>query len=222
MDVNEYFGGIDIYLFDQIQKGRFKEGMKILDVGCGNGRNMVYFMRNGYDIYGVEKSQAHINNVWFLTKQLAPDLPDTNFKVENLADISFDDEFFDAVISSAVLHFAKNTNEFMSWLMESWRVLKVGGFIFVRLASSIGIEDKIKKIEGRRFSLPDTSERFLVDEQMLMDLTYQLNGELIEPLKTTNVQNVRAMTTWCFKKLEAPSAEKGGLDSSGGLRLYRD
>ncbi|MFT3743892.1 MAG: hypothetical protein QM785_06305 [Pyrinomonadaceae bacterium] len=47
-DIRETFGGIDIYLFDQIQKGRFSPGMKILDAGCGGGRNIHWLLRNGY------------------------------------------------------------------------------------------------------------------------------------------------------------------------------
>ena len=127
MDVHEYFGGIDIYLFDQIQKGTFKKGMKILDIGCGNGRNLIYFMRNGYDVYGVDNSTTFIKNCKFLTKQLNPKLSEDNFRVESLDKLLFDDATFDAIISSAVLHFAEDDNQFKTWLKESWRVLKVGG-----------------------------------------------------------------------------------------------
>ncbi len=223
MDVHEYFGGIDIYLFDQIQKGTFKKGMKILDIGCGNGRNLIYFMRNGYDVYGVDNSTTFIKNCKFLTKQLNPKLSEDNFRVESLDKLLFDDATFDAIISSAVLHFAEDDNQFKTWLKESWRVLKVGGFMFVRIASTIGIEDKVELIKGRRYHLPDTSERYLVDEELLLSLTKQLGGELAEPIKTTNVQNLRAMTTWCLRKLDKTSdAHDKGLDNTGGLKLYRE
>lgn len=223
MNVREYFGGIDIYLFDQIQKGTFNEGMKILDIGCGNGRNLIYFMRNGYDVYGVDSSSASIKNCKFLTKQLNPAIPEDNFRIEFLDKLSFDDSYFDAIISSAVFHFAENDEQFKDWIRDAWRVLKVGGIMFSRLASSIGIEDKIKQLEGRRYHLPDTSDRYLVDEKLLLSLTKQLNAELLEPIKTTNVQNLRAMTTWCIRKLEkSPDTNELGLDDSGGLKLYRE
>ncbi len=223
MDVHEYFGGIDIYLFDQIQKGTFKKGMKILDLGCGNGRNLIYFMRNGYDVYGIDNSTTFIKNSKFLTKQLNPKISEDNFRVESLDKLSFEDNSFDAIISSAVLHFAEDDDQFKNWLKESWRVLKVGGFMFVRIASTIGIEDKVELIDGRRYHLPDTSDRYLVDEELLLSLTKQLGGELTEPIKTTNVQNLRAMTTWCLRKLDEPSdAHDKGLDNSGGLKLYRE
>ena len=223
MDIHEYFGGIDIYLFDQIQKGVFKKGMKILDIGCGNGRNLVYFMREGYDVYGVDSSSSSIKNCIFLTKQLNPEIPEDNFRIEFLDNLSFEDNYFDAIISSAVFHFAGNDTQFADWIKEAWRVLKVGGIMFSRLPSSIGIEDKIEQIEGRRYHLPDTSDRYLVDEKLLLSLTKQLSAELMEPIKTTNVQNLRAMTTWCIKKLDKQvETNELGLDDSGGLRLYRE
>lgn len=222
MDIQEYFGGIDIYLFDQIQKGRFKKGMKILDIGCGNGRNLIYFMRAGYDVSGVDTSKTFIDNVRFLAKQLEPQLPEENFRNESLDDLSFDNASFDIVISSAVFHFAENDDQFLSWLKESWRVLKPNGFWFTRLASSIGIEDRIEQIEGRRYHLPDTSDRYLVDEEMILSLSKQMGGELIEPIKTTNVQNLRCMTTWVLRKCEKSEDCGNELNSSGKLTLYRE
>lgn len=222
MDIQEYFGGIDIYLFDQIQKGRIKQGMKILDLGCGNGRNLIYFMRSGYDVYGVDTSQTFINNVRFLTKQLCPEIPDNNFRLESLDKLSFDKAYFDVVVSSAVFHFAENDEQFLKWLKESWRVLKPNGMLFARLASTIGIENKVEKIDGNRYKLPDTSERYLVDEKMLESLTKQLNGELLEPIKTTNVQNMRCMTTWVLRKCERNENNNDPLNSSGKLTLYRE
>lgn len=85
-------------------------------------------------------------------------------------------------------------------LDEMWRVLKPNGIFFSRLASTIGIEDRIKHKHGRWYLLPDGSERFLVDESMLVAATDRLGAKLIEPIKTVNVQNQRCMTTWCLRK----------------------
>ncbi len=114
--------------------------------------------------------------------------------------MSFDDGSFDAVLASAVLHFARDTRHFKAMLTELWRVLTPGGFFFARLASTIGIEDRVEPLRDRRFHLPDGSDRFLVDEALLTDYASALGAEQVEPIKTTNVQNLRAMTTWCLVK----------------------
>jgi hypothetical protein len=62
------------------------------------------------------------------------------------------------------------------------------------------MEDRMRPIEGRRFLLPDGSERYLVDAELLVRLTRELGGRLMDPLKTTVVQNQRCMTTWVMQK----------------------
>ena len=105
------------------------------------------------------------------------------------------------LISNAVLHFAQDDKQFGSMLNDMWRVVRPGGFLFCRLASSIGIEQEIEPVAGRRFLLPDGSERYLVDAKLLTDLTQELKGELLDPIKTTVVQNQRSMTTWVLVKV---------------------
>ena len=114
--------------------------------------------------------------------------------------MSFADTSFQVVISSAVLHFARNEQHWQSMVDEMWRVLQPGGIFFARLASSIGIENQIEQIEGRRYHLPDGSDRFLVDEQLLISATESLGGRWLEPLKTVVVQNMRSMSNWCLRK----------------------
>lgn len=201
MDIREAFGDIDIYLFDQLLKGRINPSMRLLDAGCGNGRNLVYFLRNGYQIFAIDADARAVHYVRELARQRAPGLAKDHLLVAEVAELPFADEEFDLVISSAVLHFAKDESHFNRMLDEMWRVLKPGGMFFARLASSIGIEHLIRKREGRWFRLPDGTERFLVDEAMLRSASQRLKGKWLEPLKTTNVENQRCMTTWVLEKL---------------------
>lgn len=196
LDLSELFGPIDIYLFDQLLRGRIRPGMRIFDAGCGSGRNLVYFLHQGYDVYGADANPAAIESV----RAMAPSLPADHFRVEPLEALTFPDAFADVVLSSAVLHFARDEAHFLAMLGGSWRVLKPGGLFFCRLASSIGIEHQIRTIRDRRYLLPDGSERFLVEEDFLMRLTAELGADLLDPLKTTVVQNQRAMTTWVLRK----------------------
>ncbi len=197
--LQEQFGQIDIYLFDQLLKGRIVRGMKVLDAGCGSGRNLVYFLREGYEVYAADADARQLEGVRSMARKLAPSLPASNFRAEAVERMSFDDACADAVVSSAVLHFARDDAHFESMLLGSFRVLKPGGLFFCRLASSIGMKGQIQHIQGRRYKLPDGSERYLVDEALLGSFTERL-GELADPLKTTIVHNQRSMTTWVVRK----------------------
>jgi tellurite methyltransferase len=192
-DLQHQFGQIDIYLFDQLLRGRIAPGMRIFDAGCGYGRNLVYLLREGYQVFGVDQDPRAVAAV----RQMSST---ENFLAEGVEAMSFPDAFADVVLSSAVLHFARDDDQFEAMLRGTWRVLKPGGLFFCRLASSIGIESRLKQIAGRRFLLPDGSERYLVDEALLMAFTKQLGGHLEDPLKTTVVQNQRSMTTWVVRK----------------------
>ena len=198
------FGNIDIYLFDQLLRGRITPQMRVLDAGCGDGRNAHYLLCCGADVFGVDADAAQIAKIRTLAARVAPALPADNFQVARLSGLPFPDAHFGAVICSAVLHFARDEEEFEAMVREMWRVLAPGGVFFARLASTIGIEDGVQRLHGRWHRIPDGSDRFLVDESYLLRMTSELNGKLMDPLKTTNVQNLRAMTTWVVQK--APAA----------------
>ncbi len=151
-------------------------------------------------MFGADADARAIEAVRQLAASLAPDLPAENFRVEPVDAMSFSGAIADVVISSAVLHFARDDAHFDAMLRGTWRVLKPGGLFFCRLASSIGIENLVRRVTGRRFLLPDGSERYLVDETLLKALTKEHGGQLEDPLKTTVVQNQRSMTTWVVRK----------------------
>ncbi|MGA2601147.1 MAG: class I SAM-dependent methyltransferase [Bryobacteraceae bacterium] len=199
-NLQEQFGQIDIYLFDQLLKGRITPGMRVLDAGCGSGRNLIYFLREHYEVFAVDSDPSAIQYTRQLAASLAPSLPASNFRVEAIEEMTFSNAFADVVLSSAVLHFAQSDKHFEAMLRGTWRVLKPGGLLFCRLASTIGMENQVHQIAGRRFLLPDGSERYLVDEPLLLRLTKELRGQLADPLKTTIVQNQRCMTTWIVRK----------------------
>ncbi len=201
MELREYFGDIDIYLFDQLLKGRIRPSSQVLDAGCGGGRNLVYFLRNHFEVFAVDANLQAIQQVQSLAANLAPRLPKQNFLVADVAEMPFPGGKFDLVISSAVLHFARDRQHFDGMLNEMWRVLKPGGLLFARLASSIGIENLVMPVGKGWFLLPDGSERFLVTEEMLTVSAEQLGARRLEPFKTTNVENLRCMTTWVLEKL---------------------
>ena len=139
-DLQQQFGQIDIYLFDQLLRGRIRPGTRVLDAGCGSGRNLVYFLREGYEVFGVDMDANAVEYTRRLAASLAPALPRDNFRVEAIEEMTFPDGFAGLVLSSAVLHFARDDRHFEAMLRATWRVLKPGGMLFCRLASSIGME----------------------------------------------------------------------------------
>jgi SAM-dependent methyltransferase len=200
LTLQEQFGQIEIYLFDQLLKGRISPGMRVVDAGCGSGRNLVYFLREGYEVYAADSDPQAVEGVRALARSLAPSLRASNFRVEAVEQMSFDDACADLVVSNTVLHFARDDAHFESMLQGLWRILRPGGIFFCRLGSLIGMESQVKRIEGRRYWSPDGSERYLVDEALLSSVTERLGGELADPLKTTVVHGQRSMTTWVLRK----------------------
>ena len=198
LNLKHQFGPIDIYLFDQLLRGNIVPGMRVLDAGCGTGRNLVYLLRNGYEVFGVDENSEAIAQTRSLASALVPNFPVENLRNELIESISFPDATFDVVLCNAVLHFSRDDAHFLAVLHSLWRVLKPGGLLFCRLASTIGMTPH--PIEGRRFLAPDGTERYCVDEAFLMSLTTKLGGQLVDPIKTTVVQNQRCMTTWVLRK----------------------
>lgn len=207
-ELRGWLGDIDVYLFDQLLKGRLAPGMRVLDAGCGRGRNLAYLLRAGFEVCGVDRSAAAVEEVRRLAAELAPALPADAFRVEPVESTSFPDAGFDAVLSSAVLHFARDREHWDAMLAEMWRVLRPGGLFFARLATDVGIEDRVRPLGGRRFLLPDGTERFLADEAMLAGAAERLGGEAVEPLRTVNVGGLRCMSTWVLRR--GPGETRGG------------
>ena len=199
-ELRRQFGAVDSYLFDQLLRGRITRGMRILDAGCGGGRNLVYLLREGFDVWGVDERSDAIEQTRKLAATLAPASEPGRFSVGTVEKLPHTDASMDVVISSAVLHFASDEARWTKMVDEMWRVLAPGGMLFARLAITIGQEGKLQSLGGRRYLMPDGSERFLVDEAMLMATTARLGATLLDPLKTSVVQNLRSMATWIVRK----------------------
>jgi SAM-dependent methyltransferase len=198
LSVQEQFGQIDIYVFDQILRGNIAAGMRVLDAGCGYGRNLVHLLRERCEIFAVDADAEGVEHVRQLSASLETGLPPGNFQVAPIERMPFPDGFADVVICNSVLHFARDDRHFRVMLAELWRVLRPGGMLFCRLGSRIGMD--FEHVRGNIFVIGDGSEWFLVDEEILLDLTEQMNGVLVDPLKTTIVQDYRCMTTWVLRK----------------------
>jgi SAM-dependent methyltransferase len=196
--IQEQFGQIDIYVFDQILRGNIAAGMKVLDAGCGYGRNLVYLLREGCEVYALDANPESVEHVRALAQALNPKLPAENFQAGQIESLPFADGFADVVMCNSVLHFARDQHQFLTMLEELWRVLRPGGLLFTRMGSRIGME--FEQVRPDIYRIGDGQEWFLVNEELLLGLTSELNGVMVDPLKTTIVQDYRCMTTWVLRK----------------------
>jgi len=197
------FGRIDIYLFDLLLREVIRPEHRVLDAGCGGGRNLHYLLKAGFDVHGADRDPEAVAAVRALAARLAPALTGEvagRFVQAPVESLPFSDGRFGVVLSSAVLHFAESPAHFRAMVDEMWRVLAPGGVLWARLASTIGIEDRVRPLGNGRYALPDGTDRFLVDEATLLAETGRLGGTLVDPIKTTNVQGMRCMTTWVVRK----------------------
>jgi tellurite methyltransferase len=170
----------------------------VLDAGCGYGRNLVHLLREGCELFALDADAGGVEHVRQLSASLETGLPGENFQVGPIERMRFPDGSMDVVICNSVLHFARDDRHFRAMLAELWRVLTPGGMLFCRLGSRIGMD--FEHVRGNRFIVGDGSEWYLVDEQMLLGLTEEMNAVLMDPLKTTIVQDCRCMTTWVVRK----------------------
>lgn len=177
-------------------KDRYNPSDKILDAGCGEGRNMHWFLQNDLEIYGVDANETAIAQL----KSANPDLPIERLQIAAVENLPFSDNYFNHIISSAVLHFASNTQHFKAMLAEMVRVLKPNGSLFIRITSDIGIENKVRLIEAGVYIIPDGSKRFLLTKTLLAECMQENNLSFLEPFKTVNVDDLRCMSTLVLRK----------------------
>lgn len=204
-ELNRLLGNIDIYLLDQVLKGRFSTDMNILDAGCGEGRNSVYFINSGHQVFGIDQEELAIQYLRYVAKSLQTDYDSLRFQVAKMQEIPFHAGAFDAVICSAVLHFAQSESDFWQMIQEMDRVLKPGGILWFRTCTGFGgILEKSTALGEGRFLLPDESERFVFQENHLKKLL-QMGYELLEPAKTVLVLDQREMGVFTLQKRRNPN-----------------
>ncbi len=198
-DLNSMLGNIDIYLLDQILKGRFDSGMKILDAGCGEGRNLIYFMREGFTVNGIDENPLAIKYLQTVARSINKSIPEENFITGDLRDVQFPDEYFDVVLSSAVLHFSEGESDFQMMFSELIRVLKPGGILFLRMCTKVGLKN-LEYVSKGTYKLPDGTIRYILTEEILEGLVEKYSLQYLEPFKSVVVHGQRSMATLVLKK----------------------
>ena len=109
--------------------------MRVLDAGCGEGRNLPYFVKNGFDVWGVDANPAALRLLRLLGKSWGPAFDPEKFIESPIDELPLPPARFDAVVCCAVLHFAHDESHFFRMIDELLRVLKPSGSLFVRMNS---------------------------------------------------------------------------------------
>ncbi|QDH78318.1 class I SAM-dependent methyltransferase [Echinicola soli] len=202
-ELNKLLGNIDIYLLDQILKGRFTKDMRILDAGCGEGRNLIYFLHEGFQVFGVDLNPTAIQMARIYAKTIDREYDPLRLQVAPVEDIPFHQGAFQAVISSAVLHFARDTAHFYAMFDEMMRVLAPGGKLFLRMTTGFGgMETASEKVGEGMFRLLDGSTRFLLTEELMKQVMIKYRLRYVEPPKSVLVHDLRAMGVFVMEKGE--------------------
>ena len=189
----EAIRGIDVYLIDQLLKGRVKSDSKILDAGCESGRNIRYLIENNFEVSGLDPKQEVIHQL----RQDYPNIKD-QFHHSSLEDFNSNAKF-DFIICNAVLHFARSHEHFSKMFSSLITLLTKDGILFIRMTSDIGLP---LTSDGRNgvFNLPDGSERYLITRSRIDQLLVEHGLSLLEPVKTVKVEDLRSMTTLVLRK----------------------
>lgn len=197
--INQLLGNIDLYWLDFILKGYLGDKDRILDVGCGEGRNLVYCMQQGYDVFGIDKNDDAIKFVRMLGKQLQLSDVEARFQVMDLSKLRFPDQSFDVVINSAVLHFAKDEPHFLQMFAECIRVLKPGAKLFLRTMTDTHLTNQELLKTGQNLS-SENEDRFLLNEALLIHLLNDYPVKWFEIPKSVVVGNERSMGVFILEK----------------------
>lgn len=185
MNWTEDLQNVDIYLIDQILKGRISKKDRILDAGCGKGRNLRPFIENKFDFIGFDPDEERIT----LLKETYPE-DEHRFIVSTIESYNASQKF-NFIICNAVLHFAENEAQFDQQFAKLADLLTASGILFIRMTTTIGMNF----IETGVHQIPDETTRFLITREKIDELLEKHGLELIDPVKSTLVENLRSMTT---------------------------
>ena len=194
--ITTLLGNTDIYLLDQIMKGRYTPPASVLDAGAGGGRNLHWFVQQGFKVFGTDQNPEAIEAL----KQNYPGVPESRFWVAQVESMPFPEAHFHHIISCAVLHFAESHQHFEQMFGELIRVLKPGGSLFIRVATDVGLTQQIVPLGQGRFQLPDGTDRYLLTRPMLETQMQRHQLRWLEPFKTVLVDELRSMAVLVLGK----------------------
>ena len=199
-DLNHILGNPDLHLLDQILKGRYHPSMRVLDAGCGEGRNLPYFVRNSFDVWGVDNNPGALRLLRLQAKAWGPAFDPEKFIQADVAELPFPPAAFDAVVCCAVLHFARDKAHFFCMIDELLRVLKPSDSLFIRMNAAVPQNTWRAVTDGTAPSLPSDENRFLLTPVLADQLMERHSLSWIEPMRTEHVVGQPTQSTLILRK----------------------
>ena len=185
---------MDLFLLDLILKGKIPENARILDAGCGEGRNAIYFIQEGYEYLGIDSDESKIRLAQYMSSNISTSK--AIFKVGDIRQMR-DNATFDLVICSRVLHFAESENDFFEMWSSISEQVSQGGMIYISMDSKI--DNALgHPVENGRFEFPDGAVRFAITDSIYQEI--KKGFELVEPLKTLVQNETRAQSFFTLRK----------------------
>jgi len=193
-ELNHELGNMDMHLLDQVLKGKFTPGIRILDAGCGEGRNLIYFLKNGYDVYALDQDSTAIKMARMQATTLGVNVESNRFVIGNLAALPFEDDLFEATVSANVLHLAADEATFYRWFQELIRVTAPNGHLFIKMMALKGIAPPEPKGNGL-YKLPDDSVRLLFTDSILKEIEHMEEVTFTDSLR---YEIIPVQGSWVF------------------------
>lgn len=145
-----------------------KPGVKLLDLACGDGLDLVYYKKLGAEIYGLDASEE-------LIKIAKERLPKEDLRVGLFEQIPFDDEYFDIVLSKYAIQTSADINPI---LKEIYRVLKPGGIVMYLVTHPFRQYFEKKDIKADYFDQKVVDCNILNNSIMVKEPSHTLNEYL--------------------------------------------
>ena len=190
--LNSELGNIDLFLLDQLLKGRVSENDRILDAGCGEGRNLLYFLRNNYKVHAVDPNPSAIKMVQMHARTLGSTIPATNFLCTTIEESPYEAGYFDVVFCFSLLHHSTSAADFHNKVRSLLGMLKDKGTLLLKMEALKGVEDGVVQLESGLFNLPDGSSRYLMTNSDIKWITAECGMKQLEPVKIEMIENQRS------------------------------
>lgn len=196
-DINNYFGDLDLFLLDQLLKGNIRSG-KVLELGFGDGRNLLHFLQAGYEVHGVDLDPSSIALMKAFAKNLKQGCPE-NFIKTSATDLPYDDAFFDTVICCRLFHFLSDQDKKIAW-HQIHRVLRPNGICYFTANSTINFEHSIVGHEEGQHSFPDGTQGYMLNQKHLSAFLTDSGFKQIEPTRHIQYDDQHAETILVLQK----------------------